>query len=207
MSLSAKTFISEATVIFSFLTSKGYKMQVGGTVRDETSLSYCTEKLMFLIQYCSTSDDVWCVVGQPCEHYPKKAVSLMALLEHVGGITLVNQRRSAREQLSNFADLIKRHLGAVLDGDLSLLERIWFESDSEEEKLIKYQRSIAINIALIGSAEVLELPNTIDALGADYAAKNPGHVYEGSVWLVVTQIAQFVCQDREQAIEQATMFG
>jgi len=192
--------------MFSFLEVNGFKTKTSTPVRGESSISYTSKNLMILLCYLSYSDECWCVVGGSREHYPAKPLSLAEVFEFHGLDILLPKKPS--QYLSQLSAILKSELASLSRDETYLLEPIWEEKDNLENTLFAHQNETAFSIVETGKAQILELPNTPDALGKEYLEQFPHHDFSSDkVWLVRTDIASSVCDSFEQAQVFAKSFG
>ena len=205
MSSSNKEFIDSIQEKFQFLEQRDYKKARPNCFRDETTINYISPNLMLVFCHSSYSGEFWCVIGKPNEGYPKKPIGLFKLIKALPNETELPQ--NAIEAISKTADLMKNQLSELINGDLSLVSRIWAQEESIELGIYNYQKQVAVRSEIIGSAEILEIPNTEKALGSSYLERFPHHNFEKeTTWIVFTKFAKFNCNSYEEAQKMAMQF-
>lgn len=205
MSSSSKIFIDNIQEKFHFLEQCDYKKESANCFRDETTINYISPKLMIVFCHSSYSDEFWCVIGKPSEGYPKNPVGLFKLIE-----ALPNEPELPKESIeaiSKTAVLFKNQLSEMINGDLSLISKIWAQEELNELGIYNYQKEVALHSEIIGDSEILEIPNNKKSLGSSYMEQFPDHEFEQkTTWIVFTKIAEFNCNSYEQAQEMAMKF-
>ena len=160
---------------------------------------------MIVFFHSSYNDEFWCVIGKPNKDYPNKPIGIFKLIE-----ALPNEPelpRDAIDAISKTADLMKNQLGDLINGDLGLISEVWALEESLELDIYDYQKEVALHSEVIGSAEILEIPNTEKALGSSYLQQFSDHNFEQeTTWVVFTKIAEFNCNSYEEAQKMAMQF-
>lgn len=199
--------------IFAFLKDFGFKLvraEADKTrIRWEDILDFKSAKLMILVQRSSESDNVCIVLGLPQDHYPDKPVGFNKLMDKKG-ISLSKHylEKGCLSQAHELAGIIKDHFSSLLQGDLSLLQDIWANTDKASEVLLSKQRKLAFRTDKIGNAEILELPNTEEALGQEYLKQFPTHDYSNErIWVVIYPKGKLFCKTYEIALDSAKNFS
>ncbi|TKB44867.1 hypothetical protein [Thalassotalea mangrovi] len=99
---------------------------------------------------------------------------------------------------------MKNELKELLSGKLNLIEKIWAKEESAAQDTYNYQKEVALYCESIGNAEILEIPNTIKALGNSFIQQFSEHDFsQKTTWVVITKLADFNCNSYEQAKEIA----
>lgn len=190
----------------SFLVTEGFKASYAEPIKGELSVSFSSNNLMILLCYESYNNECWCVVGSPREHYPAKSVALNELIDFHGlDIQLSNKPEL---HLSQLAAILQSELVTLTQDSTFLLEPFWAEIAKSEKALCEYQNAIAFSIVELGHAQILELPNTEDALGKEYCGQFPHHNFAlDRLWLVRSGMVECLCESFESAVDAAKNFG
>lgn len=202
---SSRKFVDNIQRRFKFLKQFGFESKPPKTFRDETSICYSSSILMIMFCHSSYNDDYWCVIGKPDTNYPKQPVSLAELLNKLESKPELPKESAQAIQITS--ELMKNELKELLNGNLSLISEVWAQEELNGIDTYNYQKKVALYSEIIGDSEILEIPNTKEALGSSYMERFPHHDFEQkTTWIVFTKIADFNCNSYEQALEMAMQF-
>lgn len=202
---SNKKFLNQLEQDFRFLEDAGYVRVEANSFRDETTLTYRSSSLMIALCHADYSDEFGCVIGKPADNYPKQAIAFSKLLSSLDKIPELP--KDLIGAIAETARLLRDEFSELIRGDLTLLDTIWAEQEDAENALKECQLEIALNRQTIGTAMILEIPNTREAIGETYLKQFPDHSFEQkTTWVVYTQTADFACDSYEQARDIADQF-
>jgi hypothetical protein len=201
----SERFIDEALAAFAFLAEYGFRVHraepdpLNG--RGEDIVAFESKSLAVVIQREGWGDAVWGFFGRAGdEAMVLNGIGFWEVFERLN--VQLPQHSSWKPQTHALADALKTHCGALLGGDLSLIESIWQERLDRYDALTAHQRAIAYRIEQFGDDEILELPNTKAALGEDFLRRFPDHDFsQDRIWLVCNAMGEFYCMDYDAARE------
>ncbi len=199
---SSQVFIDNIHKSFQFLKQFGFESKPAKIFRDETSTCYTSSILMVVFCHSSYNDDYWCVIGKPDTDYPKKPVSLADLLNELK--SKPELPKDSAQAIQKTSEIMKNELKELLNGKLNLIAKIWAKEESAAQDIYSYQKEVALYCESIGNAEILEIPNTVEALGSSFLQRFSEHDFsQKTTWVVITKLADFNCNSYELAKEVA----
>ncbi|WP_211015622.1 hypothetical protein [Pseudoalteromonas sp. MMG006] len=199
---SSQVFIDNIHKRFQFLRQFGFESKPPKTFRDETSICYTSSILMVVFCHSSYNDAYRCVIGKPDIDYPKNPVSLAELLKELE--SKPELPKDSAQAIQKTSEIMKNELKELLNGKLDLISKVWAKEESAERDLYSYQKEVALNCETIGNAEILEIPNTVEALGSNFLERFSEHdLSQKTTWVVITKLADFNCNSYELAKEIA----
>ncbi len=207
MRIDANTFLREAQRLFAFLLDFGFNVKRAEPdetgCRGEDVLDYQSSYLALMLLRSSWDSRVWCIVGRPNQNYPSSAVRIEELLEEASiAHTWQSNSSASLDRMHEIAAILKKYFPHVLSGDLTLLERIWEKRNLASAALDDLQCKLAYKIEVHPGGEILELPNTPEALGKEYIERFPDHAFiKERIWLVKCGLGEFYCDDYASALD------
>ncbi len=205
MRSAGECFIDAAKYALAFLSEYGFvvtREELDPTPPRGEDIVICeSPKLAIAFMRASCGGEVWGWFGRPNDESAiLNGIGLWEVFERLG-LPLPNDEDSIR-RLNALVDTLRSGCMPLLKGDVSLLETIWRERRERNVALDARQRELAYRIETFADAEILELPNTKEALGEDFLYRFPNHDFmQDRIWLVEGVMGGLYCMNYESARE------